>query len=151
MTFFLKELVSHNPIALSSGAVLNWELVGNDTGVLATEDEGVTKELQALIKQRRGGVIELSAEKYEAQKKNTNFVKKMPPSVIDAPLKLVDRNINPLKAAQPATAPAAAKVAEGKSLAPAAAVPAAPVPAVKKTPVSLKTKRPSVPAPALAG
>lgn len=150
MTFFLKELVSHNPVALSSGKVLNWEMVGNDTGVLATEDDGTISELQALIKQRRGGVIELSAEKYEGLKKNRKFVPKQADSVVSAPYKVVDREINPLKAVPPVTALASASPAEDQKIAPVAVAPA--VAAKKsKSPVSLKTKRPSVPARASAG
>lgn len=70
MKYYKKELVS-NRLALPNGRRVNFTVVGDsDTGVLATEDPELIKELDQAVAKRRGGVIEIEAEVYDGLKKN---------------------------------------------------------------------------------
>lgn len=70
MRYFLKELVS-TPLYLSNGAAIKWEPAPGDQGLLVTENAGLIKELETAIRRRVGGVIEIDAERYEREKKNS--------------------------------------------------------------------------------
>lgn len=70
MKYYKKELVS-NRLALPNGKRVGFtQIDGTDTGVLATEDEGLIAELDKAIASRRGGVIEIDLQTYEELKKN---------------------------------------------------------------------------------
>lgn len=70
MKYYKKELVS-NRLALPNGKRVAFVQVGqSDTGVLATEDEGLIAELDKAVAGRRGGVIEIDLQTYEELKKN---------------------------------------------------------------------------------
>lgn len=70
MKYYKKELVS-NRLALPSGkGVAFVKIDGTDTGVLATEDEGLIAELDKAVAARRGGVVEIDLPTYEELKKN---------------------------------------------------------------------------------
>lgn len=68
--YYKKELVS-NRLALPNGKRVEFtQIDGTDTGVLATEDEGLIAELDKAIAARRGGVVEIDLATYEGLKKN---------------------------------------------------------------------------------
>lgn len=70
MKYYKKELVS-NRLALPNGKRVGFtQIDGTDTGVLATEDEGLITELGKAIASQRGGVIEIDQQTYEDLKKN---------------------------------------------------------------------------------
>jgi len=64
-----KELVSR-PLYLPGGAVVKFINVGDDTGVLATEDGYVASELSKLAARKKGGIIETDQATYDDLKKN---------------------------------------------------------------------------------
>lgn len=70
MKYYKKELVS-NRLALPSGkGVAFVKIDGTDTGVLATEDQGLIDELDKAVAAHRGGVVEIDVQTYEELKKN---------------------------------------------------------------------------------
>lgn len=73
MKFYKKELLS-NRLALPSGKGVQFEPVGTDTGVIATEDPGLTAELDKAASAGRGGVIEITDQQYQELKKNPPVV-----------------------------------------------------------------------------
>lgn len=70
MKYYKKELVS-NRLTLPNGKAVGFSKIeGTDTGVLATEDEGLIAELDKAVAGHRGGVIEIDLSTYEELKKN---------------------------------------------------------------------------------
>jgi hypothetical protein len=69
MQYFKKELVS-NALRLPNGKAVRFEKVGDDTGLLATEDEGLIEELKKVMARKVGGVTEIAVEEFEEIKKN---------------------------------------------------------------------------------
>lgn len=69
--FFLKELLS-NPIWLPNGKQAPWEPVGDDTGVIATNDANIIFHLSNLAAQHVGGVVKIDEAGYLNGKKNSN-------------------------------------------------------------------------------
>ncbi len=65
MRYWLKEIVSR-PLFLPNGAKVPFEPVGGDYGLLASEDEYVTKELDKAIAMHVGGVVPLTEEEYKS-------------------------------------------------------------------------------------
>lgn len=70
MRYFKKELFS-TKLYLPSGSAVPFSNIGFDTGILATEDGYVLKELDKCLKKKIGGVVELSQNDYEELKKNS--------------------------------------------------------------------------------
>ena len=69
MRRFKKELVSR-PLYTSKGHPIQFQNIGDDIGLLETNDPHLISELEALIKRGGKGVVEiLSDEEWEAQKK----------------------------------------------------------------------------------
>lgn len=71
MEYFFKELVS-NAARLSDGREAQFESIGDDNGILQTEDAELIKMLGDLIANRRGGIVRIDKERYE------ELVKKKP-------------------------------------------------------------------------
>lgn len=69
-TFFLKELLS-NPVWLPNGRQAPWEPVGDDLGVLATQDANLIFHLSNLAQRHVGGVVRIDEAKYQDIKKNS--------------------------------------------------------------------------------
>lgn len=69
MKHFSKELFS-TPLRLPNGRTLLFTEVADDTGIIATEDGYIIRELTNLIKRRVGGVTEIDEAAYEELKKN---------------------------------------------------------------------------------
>lgn len=69
MNFFKKEIASRG-LKLPNGHGVTFELVADDTGVLATEDGYLISELRNAINRNVGGVYEIKPEEYEELKKN---------------------------------------------------------------------------------
>ena len=76
MKHYQKELPS-NRLYLKSGKLVPFDLVG-DLGILSTDDDALTGELDILIKAHRGGVTEITAEQAEELKKNPPAIKPRP-------------------------------------------------------------------------
>jgi hypothetical protein len=71
MRCFVKELVS-NPIRLPSGRPVPWEDVGDDTGVLSTNDPSLITELENAARRQVGGIrLVTAAEMEDVKKKST--------------------------------------------------------------------------------
>lgn len=72
MVRFLKELVSR-PLRTSKGWPIQFQNIGDDTGVLETNDPYTISELRGLIAAGRGGVREISSDaEWEEVKKKAN-------------------------------------------------------------------------------
>lgn len=69
MRFFKKELVSR-PLYLPGGSKVGFVNIGDDTGLLATEDGFLIAELSKMAARHKGGVVEITAEAYTDLKKN---------------------------------------------------------------------------------
>lgn len=69
MRYFKKELVSR-PLYLPGGGKVGFTNIGDDTGLLATEDGFLIAELSKLAARHKGGVVELNVAAYEDLKKN---------------------------------------------------------------------------------
>lgn len=67
---FYKCRVPRTKRYLSNGAVVNFTDIGRDEGLFSTEDEFVSRELDGMIAEGRGGVFKISAEEYQELKKN---------------------------------------------------------------------------------
>lgn len=70
MRWFKKEGM-RRPLYTGKGWPIQFEDIGDDTGVLATNDPYTIKELEKVIQSGRGGVIEINQEQAEAEKKRT--------------------------------------------------------------------------------
>ena len=69
MRYFHKAMIS-NPAFTQSGERIMFEHVGGDDGIIATDSQNVIDSLLERIRLRKGGVSELTEEKYkELQKK----------------------------------------------------------------------------------
>lgn len=136
---FKKEILS-NKVWLPSGKSPQWEPIGNDTGVLATNDANLIFHLTNLAHKQVGGVVAIDAAEYDAIKKNSTGPASPPPSPremsgpVAAPTlaQLLPRH-PPVKPLTPAAAPAAPVVAE----------PAAPPPAPQKVRVGRIKRAPA--------
>lgn len=73
MKYYKKELLS-NRLALPNGKGVQFEPVGTDTGVIATEDPGLSAELDKAAAAGRGGVVEITEQIYQELKKNPPVV-----------------------------------------------------------------------------
>lgn len=102
MRHFYKEQPFANKINWSNGSSIAWEIVGDDLGVLATEDAQQISELDALIQQRRGGVASIQQDQFDSLKKNPKFKQQAAPSAIQSPYNLIDLGTNPIGPAAPA-------------------------------------------------
>lgn len=70
-SYFIKEILS-NAIRLPSGRKVPWEPVGDDVGVLATNDPQLISELETASRRGVGGVRQVDLRGYEdAKKKST--------------------------------------------------------------------------------
>lgn len=69
MKYYQKELVSNRLYLKVTGAPVAWEPIGDDQGVLATENDIVIKELDQAVARHVGGVIEIDQEQYDSAKK----------------------------------------------------------------------------------
>lgn len=69
MKYYQKELVSNRLYLRSTGAPVSWEPIGDDQGVLATENDVVINELDQAVARHVGGVIEIDQEQYDSAKK----------------------------------------------------------------------------------
>lgn len=69
MKYFLKELVS-KPLKLSTGNTIEFEDVGGDMGVIATDNGFLVGELEKAHENRVGGVVPIDQEQYDDLKKN---------------------------------------------------------------------------------
>ena len=86
MDFFYKELVS-NAARLSDGREAYFEPIGNDNGILATDDPGLIRMLNELIAGHRGGVVRIDKEQYdELLKKKPDGPLPSKPRMSDPPL-----------------------------------------------------------------
>jgi len=65
MRHYLKEKLSR-PLYLPNGAKAPFESVGGDYGLVATQDDYLTKELDKAVKMHVGGIVPLTAEEYES-------------------------------------------------------------------------------------
>lgn len=70
MRWFKKEGM-RRPLYTGKGWPIQFEDIGDDTGILATNEPYTLKELEKWIQSGRGGVIEITQEQAEAEKKRT--------------------------------------------------------------------------------
>ncbi len=70
-TYFYKELLS-NKAYLPNGKTPNWEPVGEDCGVLATNDANLIFHLSNLAQRHVGGVVKIDEAQYSEAKKNSS-------------------------------------------------------------------------------
>lgn len=75
MRYFKKALVTGNPLYLSNGRKAPFEEAGGDYGFLATEDGWTIGQLEQAARKGVGGVVELTAEVFESEKKNSLALK----------------------------------------------------------------------------
>jgi len=68
MKFYLKEKISR-PLFFPNGAKCPFESVGGDYGLIQTEDQYITTELDKAVKMHVGGVVPLTKEEYESWQK----------------------------------------------------------------------------------
>ena len=73
MRYFFKSIIS-NPISVPpSGSVIPFMHIGGDDGIVATDNAAFIDALAERIRERRGGVAEISKERYdELVKKKTD-------------------------------------------------------------------------------
>lgn len=71
MRYFKKALVTGNPLYLANGRKAPFEEMGGDNGFLATEDGWTIGQLEQAARKGVGGVVELTAEQFEDEKKNS--------------------------------------------------------------------------------
>jgi hypothetical protein len=64
MRYFFKSIIS-NPIHLPNGKAIQFIHIGADEGIIETEDTATTEALTERIRERRGGVAELTKERYD--------------------------------------------------------------------------------------
>lgn len=64
MRYFKKELLS-NPVWLPSGGKFPFDNIGNNEGVLATDDLILVTEAERAMAAHRGGIIEITVEEYD--------------------------------------------------------------------------------------
>ena len=67
MHYFRKEILSNRIVLKTRNP--QWESVGNDEGILATDSDELVAELGVMADVGRGGVIRITAEEYEELKK----------------------------------------------------------------------------------
>lgn len=70
MRWFKKEGM-RRPLYTGKGWPIQFEDIGDDTGILATNEPYTIKEIEKWIESARGGVIEITKEQAEAEKKRT--------------------------------------------------------------------------------
>lgn len=123
MIYFRKELHS-NPIKLPTGHPVPFELVADDTGILATEDGYLISELRNAIARQVGGVYEIGPAEYEELKKNPPDSPSPPPWLNGQSLRqqlsanvVVEGKTSPSSAMAQAPKPAAPAPREGAPLA----------------------------------
>jgi hypothetical protein len=67
--YFYKEILS-NKVWLPNGKLPAWEPVGNDVGVLSTNDAFVIFHLTSLAHKQVGGIVKITEGAYQDAKKN---------------------------------------------------------------------------------
>lgn len=67
--YFRKEIVS-TPLYLKGGGRVPFVALGDDVGILETDDAALIGQLEVAIKRRMGGVVAITAEEFEELKKN---------------------------------------------------------------------------------
>ena len=93
--WWIKELLN-NPLRVPAGFKVEFEDVGGNVGVLATDDGYLNSELQAAFDRKVGGVYEISKEKYESLKKNNSHAFKSRKSLVSVLSQASPRLHNPL-------------------------------------------------------
>lgn len=145
---FLQNIIHYN------GQVLRFETVGPSTGVLRTEDDALIAFLNDLADHKRKGIRRLSAEQYEAIKKNTKRAKSSAPSLPQVRVfdheKLLPKGLKDSSpAVQPVARPPAPVFTQPATAAPPKPpalpppTPPAPTPVVATPPVKPRTMKKS--------
>ena len=122
MRYFGKALVSNT--ILVGGRVIPFIEIAGGFGVVATEDQGFIDALELRIRERRGGISELTQEQYDEELKKKSALPSLPPSQSqrrgislaearaglqpqsDVPAAEVVAESKPAPTTEPATAPA---------------------------------------------
>ncbi len=77
MKYFLKEIAT-NPITGPDGTPVPFDVLPSNTGLIALDDEKDKATIELLsqaAKDRRGGVVEIDAERFDSVKKNREGLK----------------------------------------------------------------------------
>lgn len=91
MRYFIKAMIA-NAISLPSGKTIPFEHITSGYGVVATDDPEAVAALEIRIKERRGGISELTEEAYneELKKKNASASPLLPQQQLRASVSLMD-------------------------------------------------------------
>lgn len=98
--YFRKEIVS-TPLFLKVGGKVPFVALGDDIGILETEDATLIGQLEVAIKRRMGGVVAITAEEFEELKKNPPAPRLKPSSL--KPWSQIQPQSNPQEEAVVAT------------------------------------------------
>lgn len=125
--YFYKEILS-NKVWLPNGKLPAWEAVGNDIGVLATNDAFVIFHLTSLSHKHVGGIVKIDEAAYQDAKKNAlgsgsppNLPRGLSPQPGPTAAPVFNNPVPPqlpAKPPTPAAAPVVANVVEAKPPAP---------------------------------
>lgn len=106
MRYFSKALVSNTISA--AGKNIPFIEVAAGAGVIATEDQSFIEALDIRIRERRGGIYELTKEQYDEELKKKNDSPSLPPRSVRQGISLADLSV------PTSNAPAVEEVSEAK-------------------------------------
>ncbi len=72
MRYFKKEILSNRLWLKSTGAAVTWENAGDDTGILATDNQAIIDELDGAVAKGIGGVVQIDEAEYQDTKKKAS-------------------------------------------------------------------------------
>lgn len=106
MRYFSKALVSNTISA--GGQLIPFTEVAGGAGVIATEDKAIIDALELRIRERRGGIYELTEEQYNEELKKKNASPSLPPRSVRQGISVADLSV------PTSNAPAAEAASEAK-------------------------------------
>lgn len=110
MRYFFKAIIS-NPIHLPSGRPIPFIHIGADEGIVETEDAAAIEALTERIRERRGGVAELTKERYDELLKKKSALQSQKPRSRQGIQSLEAVPVEPIQAfIKPPAAPVAVAV-----------------------------------------
>lgn len=136
MRYFSKALVSNTISA--AGKTIPFIEVSGGAGVIATEDNAIIEALELRIRERRGGIVEITNEQYDEELKKKNASPSLPPRSTRQGISLADLSV------QSSNAPAVEAVSEAKpakKIDPVSEQPAPPPVTATTRPSTAKIKR----------
>lgn len=112
MRYFFKAIIS-NPIHLPTGKAIPFIHIGADEGIVETEDTATIEALTERIRERRGGVAELTKDRYDELLKKKSALQSPKPRSRQGIQSLEAVPQEPIQAfIQPPSAPVVAAAAE---------------------------------------